>query len=315
MAFNTWSGAKRVEVTKFMMDYSGKSALVKSQVKNAPTVESICDEADDVYQSLMANWKAMDSKQDKQAAPSGFLMAKMSKALDKLTLSQSKNDLCWTCGKAGHRSPQCPEKGKSEGKSKGFSKNKRFSGKANWQSVKPAAGEPETVVKNLVNGTKTYSKTYYWCDLCSHWRTTHGTSTHRDPEPKSRSSGGQAKTEDQANLAEVVQLGSELAELNLGAWCAVTVTKPGTVVLDFPLGVFESDFSVGAMKRHFDDLSPDMEIDDLSLSSDSIASDEVSQVWIEVLSSNKRVARNTDICTVCRCKFYSPPSYGYTICT
>ena len=91
----------------------------------------------------------MDSKQDKQAAPNGFLMAKMSKALDKVTLSQSKNDLCWTCGKAGHRSPQCPEKGKSEGKSKGFSKNKRFSSKTNWQSVKPAAGEPETVVKNL----------------------------------------------------------------------------------------------------------------------------------------------------------------------
>ena len=86
-------------------------------------------------------------------------------------------------------------------------------------------------------------------------------------------------------------------------------------MLDFPLGVFELDFSLGAMKRHFDDLSPDMEIDDLSLSSDSIASDEVSQGWIEVLSSNKRFARNTDICTVCRCKFYSPPSYGYTICT
>ena len=310
-AFNSWSGAKHVEVLKFTKEYRGKSDLVKSQVKDAPTVEGICDEADDMYESLVTDWVATDSKKDKQAVPSGFLMTKMSKAIDKLTLSQSKNDVCWTCGKAGHRSPECPDKGKSEGKSKGFAKNKRFPAQTktrNWQNVKPAAGEAETIVIG--------TKTFYWCDCCSHWRTTHGTSGHiLESVTKPKTSGGQAKSEDQANLAEIVQLGGKLAELKLGAWCAVTVAQPNTVVLDFPLGVFEVDFNVAAMKRHFDDLSPDMEVDELSLSSDSIASDDVSQGWIEVLSSNKRVARNTDICTVCRSKFYSPPNYGYTICT
>jgi hypothetical protein len=207
-SFNIWASTKRIAITAFLKENMGKSALVKSQIKDAPTVEGLCDDADEYYLSIFESgeWKATESKRDSQAVPTAFLLEKVNKALDRLSINHPKKEnTCWTCGKAGHRSPQCPD-GKLSTKSGARfapkSRDRRAikpTGKGTWQTLKPGPGESETIIKD--------DHTFYWCDLCSHWRTTHGTSGHTGGAPSrdfpGKSKSTPMKTTTSANLAGV----------------------------------------------------------------------------------------------------------------
>ena len=293
--FNVWASTKRIEINKFLKENMGKSALVWARLPNAPSVEGICDEADDEYLSLFEAglWTAVELKKDKQAAPAAFLISKITQAIDKLSVQTNNNDTCWTCGKVGHRSPQCPEKPlKSEGNRKRAGKNrgtgyKACTRNATWQAVRPAAGEPETILKD--------GRTFYWCDQCTHWRTTHGTKAHKSTltgavGPKSilkTAPGTLATGKLQANMAEIIQLGSELSELSLGAWCAIMMDSDSLLdAMEFDLGVFGADiFDVDHFKkRGIGNISSDVN----SLAGDSYVEPEFMDHWDtpKVISNN-----------------------------
>ena len=326
--FSVWASTKRIEVSKFLKENMGKSKLVVSMIPNAPTVEALCDEADDEYLSLFEAglWVAIESKRDKQAAPAAFLVAKINKAIDKLSVAQTnKDDTCWTCGKVGHRSPQCPEKPtKDDGsrkkiKGKGPSNNKPRSGNTTWQTIRPGVGESEKMVRD--------GRTFHWCDKCNHWRTTHGTSGHTGSassaiasKPKANANLAINSTAAQANMAEIRQLGSELSELALGAWCATTTDANScSVDMGFGEGCFGGD--IEPAKRRVEDIS----VDSGSLIGEGYfpvdshdywnTTDDISRNWIPVLGkSAKRRKRNTDMCPLCNSIFYSPSTYLGPMC-
>ena len=80
--FAVWAATKRIEVSKFLKENAGKTAIALASIPNAPTIESVCNEADDEYQSLIESglWVAQDSKKDKEAAPTAFLLENYQKA-------------------------------------------------------------------------------------------------------------------------------------------------------------------------------------------------------------------------------------------
>jgi hypothetical protein len=238
-AFAIWAATKRIAVADFLKENAGKASSALVLIKDAPTIEAICDEADDHYQSLVGSklWVAIDSKKDKDAAPTAFLLEKLSRGLDRLSSNQGRNDnTCYTCGKEGHKSPACPNK----------EQHKRFKVKdqqtvkppqrrsqyPEWQRVKPKDGESETITRD--------SQTFHWCGVCNHWRTTHGTQGHRTTTggtlPSRRGTSAtkrvsfkdQAKTEESGgNLAELVSDENNETSLVFGAWCG-EVCEPST---------------------------------------------------------------------------------------
>jgi hypothetical protein len=66
---------------------------------------------------------------------------------------------CWTCGKKGHISPNCPNKAK-------------LVAEDDWKKLPPKKGEsPEKVVDG---------KLWKWCGCCSQWTLSHSTAEHKD---------------------------------------------------------------------------------------------------------------------------------------
>lgn len=324
--FNMWASVTRLAVEKHISETMGKSAAVRALVPNAPTVGSICDEADEQYNSLLQSklWPAALNPRDKQAAPAAFLLEKMTKAIDKLTLSNPKSNreegTCWNCGKPGHRSPQCPDKKRKSGENKGKASKQPYKSTGNnaWQFVKPSPGESETMVRG--------PQTFYWCDTCSHWRTTHGTSGHYpSSSPRVKSAPASLKTGESANLAEIIKISSELSELDLGAWCGITgPSKPSDDPFLSFLGAFGGDLlPENPYKRSCPYLDDDLsaasyifaEFPDMSLFDTSLTLEEIADGWMEVFPrSAKRAARHTTICNTCSTNFYTPPSFPAVTC-
>jgi Zinc knuckle len=276
--FAVWAATKRIEVGKFLKENAGKTVTAMMSIPNAPTVETICNEADDEYQSLFESglWIATESKKDKDAAPTAFLLEKLSKSVDRLTANQNKKEgTCWTCGKEGHKSPDCPTKNSSGGNNNDKSKRSKDRNRPKkpatiypeWQKIKPKDGENETTVRD--------GRTFMWCDVCAHWRTTHGTSGHNPSVgPPSRSSSSsssstsrrsstkkvgfkeRAKTEEtSANLACVSEDEDE-ASLVLGAWCGMitdsaSIEATSTTPPDFNLGAWVTKASKGKKLNAF----------------------------------------------------------------
>ena len=232
--FSVWAATKRITVSRFLKENAGKTPSALSSILNAPTVEAICDEADDEYQSLLESglWIAMDSKKDKEAAPTTFLLEKLSAKVDKLTANISKREgTCWTCGEEGHKSPDCPKK---NGNSPASSKDKKDKNQKNkekstnlrpeWKTTAPKSGKSEQMIRN--------KKTWLWCATCKYWSTTHGTSTHKSrqstDEKEKDSKPKEKKEEKQSNLAEIVVQNNNSPELVMGAWCGFITETNGT---------------------------------------------------------------------------------------
>ena len=234
--FAVWAATKRIAVSRFLKNNAGKTPSALSLMTDAPTVETICDEADDEYQSLLEAglWVAIDSKKDKDATPTAFLLEKLSSKVDKLSANLTKREgTCWTCGKEGHKSPECPTKNNNSSdisKKKSKDHNKKPIARAprpEWKGTAPKSGESESVVRN--------NRTWLWCNICKHWSTTHGTSTHKGSNAsnaKDKTSKSPEKSEEhQGNLAEIVMENNNSNELVLGAWCGFTTESTNTMAI------------------------------------------------------------------------------------
>ena len=268
--FAVWAATKRIAVSKFLKDNAGKTQLTLSLIVDAPTIESICNEADDEYQSLMESglWVALDSKKDKDAAPTAYLLEKLSTKVDKLTANIEKREgTCWTCGKEGHKSPECPTKTNRSLKNSTMDQRQKHTSRPDipaWQQTKPTNGESETMVRN--------NRSWSWCNKCTLWSTTHSTATHKGPTfdgTKKEPPNSQHKQDNnQGNLAETVNEDDNRSQLMMGAWCGFTTESTSTTP----------------------------------------APDSTLGTWITVVSrSSKNKNKNTAAtCTTCKSLFYRP---------
>ena len=250
--FAVWASTKQIAISRFLKENAGKTASALSMITDAPTIEAICDEADDEYQSLLESglWTAIDSKKDIDAAPTAFLIEKLTKTIDRISANQEKKEgTCWTCGKLGHTSPKCPDKKTKKGNDHDRKKSTTY---PEWQHIKPNDGESEAKVYD--------GKTFYWCDTCNHWRTTHGTSNHirgaltnstGDTTSKSASSNNNPKIEGTAgNLAEIVESNSDENALVIGAWCGMVSDEDNGSLPDYGIGAWISPVSLASTQKN-----------------------------------------------------------------
>jgi Zinc knuckle len=170
-------------------------------------------------------WVSLASTKNKEASPTAFLHEKLTSKIDKLLANLTKHKgTCWTCGKEGHKSHDCPTKKSKDSPETSKKKNKddkkKSTSKATqpeWQRTAPVGSESEASVKNR--------KTWMWCDTCKNWSMTHGTSTHKGPNASNArnkaSRTTEKKKENQGNLAEIV-LDCDTNNLVMGAWCGFT---------------------------------------------------------------------------------------------
>lgn len=282
--FSVWAATKRISISRFLKDNAGKAPSALWLIDGSPTIEAICDEADDEYQSLVESglWIAQASHKDSDAAPTAYLLAQLSSKVDKLTSNFSKREgTCWTCGKEGHMSPNCPDKSSIESTHSSSERTNNRNKKSNrptWQQTRPALGEGETLFRN--------NKTWYWCEECMHWSTTHGTSMHgtntrsasaSQPLPSAlRTKVTFAPNEQQGQLAEVTPDSEVSTNLSLGAWCGITTESTNDPTTSF------SDATLGS--------------------------------WITNVSRSSKKKQNCTTCEVCQAIFYCPRSRAQTKC-
>ena len=280
--FSVWAATKRIAVSRFLKDNAGKTPSALSNLPDAPTVENICDEADDEYQSLFESglWVAINSKKDTEAAPTAFLLEELSTKINKLSADLTKREgTCWTCGKEGHKSPDCPTKNNNspdDSKKKGKdrkSKTTTQESKPEWQRTAPKSGESESMVRNR--------RVWMWCDTCKHWSTTHGTSTHKGPDSPNGSNKTpkpqEKKEETQGNLAEIFE-NNNSHELEMGAWCGfITETTDTNEIPVCRLPVKSRNTTV--------------------------ISENTLDPWVTVISRSSKKKKNTATCNICQSLF------------
>jgi hypothetical protein len=91
--FAVWVATKQISVSCFLKDNASKTPSTLSLIPNTPTVESICDKANNKYQSLLESglWVSIDSKKDKETTPTVFLLEKLTSKVDKLSANLTKH--------------------------------------------------------------------------------------------------------------------------------------------------------------------------------------------------------------------------------
>ena len=176
--------------------------------------KKILEDVASSYRNLesLGQWPAARSNPDSKKAPAAFghkaatddiadLQLQLNALKQTLNISTDaskdrSNDTCLHCGKTGHWAKDCPMK-QRDGKSprdhrrrardgrqnhrrnRGGRGNGRGRGneppKESWKTTPPGSGEPQT---KEVRGRQ-----FKWCEACHRWSTTHGTSTHRGPQP------------------------------------------------------------------------------------------------------------------------------------
>ena len=89
-AFDVWAATKRIAISQFLKENTGKTQCSLSLILDAPTISSICDQADEEYQSLLESslWVATNLKEDRDAASRAFLLEKLTARV--ITLKSTK---------------------------------------------------------------------------------------------------------------------------------------------------------------------------------------------------------------------------------
>jgi len=86
-----------------------------------------------------------------------------------------QNSPCKLCGKLGHWSPNCPDKGKlSSGSKSSNSGSNNTSSARSWKRQPPGPSDPQMKKVNRTN--------FFWCAKCNRWSTSHGTDQHQKKE-------------------------------------------------------------------------------------------------------------------------------------
>ena len=193
------------------------------------TFLKICETAEDAYRNALDNgrWPPASNVPDAKKPPGQFAnianvaMTKQG-AYVLLQNSHGQNNngnkgVCFECGSPDHYKRDCPKlaaaKTTAEMKAKngqqgtgGGSNGTSPKKPARWNRKAPAPGQQKVMQRN--------GKTYYWCEKCKRWNTTHKTETHV------RKNG--SKTQQQQQQAQV---DSNLAFVEDPSWWNVSVQQ------------------------------------------------------------------------------------------
>jgi len=188
---------------------------------------------DDMYKRLLHNdkWPAAKTKGFDNKTPRGFVATDEDKSTSVTGLSEAqfnalvqsmgqtkgpasgKPIICHICKKHGHKSYECPDKGKVPKTTS--SKDVDWS----WLKEAPKSGESQTKTRDGV--------TRYWCGKCGRWTLSHATDACQG-KPKSRfnpkQQRGKRGPRSNANVGLVAEPETEGA-----AWCAMeehTIAAP-----------------------------------------------------------------------------------------
>jgi hypothetical protein len=161
-------------------------------IKEELTVRDICRIATDKYRNLASRgrWPPARHNPDSKAAPAKFGAFAL---VPQHQNAKTKKDGCFNCRSLEHMARDCPEpkketqttKKRSPDKQRRSNTNpKRHENRNPWKRTPPGPNDSPT--------KKVKDRTWFWCEKCGRWSTTHGTSEHKSP------TNGEAKH--QANL-------------------------------------------------------------------------------------------------------------------
>lgn len=176
----------------------------KHMAKENLTYRDICAIAEEEWRKLFDDnkWAPAKTKNDTRRAPANFganmvetcqpigknltepmALALMQQLKSNYNSAKAKTE-CHKCGQLGHWARECKNKPKEQEKTDETSDKKDQQKKMSWKQVPPSSSNPSCTKlgnefghpkwKQVHNG-----KTFYWCQKCGRWSTTHWTAEHK----------------------------------------------------------------------------------------------------------------------------------------